>query len=179
MYFRIATVTGLAIAGIAGAGSTAAAQRPAPAVPSVHVASGPSLTAPDVARLRVTLARADALAAENRVSDAARLYWSVVAEQRTAAEYPAEALRRIAVMYFAVDEEYMAAEVFMELAESAAEFGDATTRLRSLFDAALMYQHLGRTDRVAECVRQIWPLLKSPAIPSSIRVDFMARMTGP
>ena len=132
--------------------------------------------ASDVARLSGMLARADTLAAGNRVRDAARLYWSVVAEQRTAAEYPADALRRIALMYFVVDEEYIAADVFMELAQSAADFGDATTRLRSLFDAALMYQHLGRTDRVAECVRQIWPLLKSPGIPSSVRADFMARM---
>ena len=106
-----------------------------------------------------------------------QLYWSVVAEQRTAAEYPADVLRRIALMYFVVDEKYIAADVFMELAQSAAEFGDATTRLRSLFDAALMYQRLGRKDRVAECVRQIWPLLKSPGIPSTIRVDFMARMS--
>jgi len=171
LYIRIATVSGLAVAA-----STVAAQRPEAAVAPVQVISGPSPAASDVARLSAILARADTLAAGNRVRDAARLYWSVVAEQRKAAEYPANALRRIALMYFVVDEEYIAADVFMELAQSAAEFGDATTRLRSLFDAALMYQHLGRTDRVAECVRQIWPLLKSPSIPSSIRADFMARM---
>jgi len=171
LYIRIATVSGLAVAA-----STVAAQRPEAAVAPVQVISGPSPAASDVARLSAILARADTLAAGNRVRDAARLYWSVVAEQRKAAEYPANALRRIALMYFVVDEEYIAADVFMELAQSAAEFGDATTRLRSLFDAALMYQHLGRTDRVAECVHQIWPLLKSPSIPSSIRADFMARM---
>jgi len=168
---RIAAATVLAVAA-----STAAAQRPAPAVAPVPVIAGPSPVASDVVRLSAILARADTLAAGNHVRDAAQLYWSVVAEQRTAAEYPADVLRRIALMYFVVDEEYIAADVFMELAQSAGEFGDATTRLRSLFDAALMYQRLGRRDRVAECVRQIWPLLKSPGIPSSIRADFMARM---
>jgi hypothetical protein len=64
----------------------------------------------------------------------------------------------------------------MELAESAEQFGDPTTRLRALFDAALMYQRLGRSDRVRDCVRDIWPALKSPAIEPSIRGAFAARM---
>ena len=148
----------------------------APVAPSLHIGwSGPSLTAADRVRLSAVLARADTMALENRVRDAARLYWAVVAEQRAAAEYPAAALQRIALMYFGLDNEYIAADVFMELAESAAEFGDATTTLRSLFDAALMYKRLGRNDRVGECVRRIWPLLKSPAIPESIRAVFAAR----
>jgi hypothetical protein len=190
MYVRIVTVAGIVATVPIGAGraaaqqtgavpSAAAGNQPqARATPSLHVAwSGPSLSAPDVARLSGIIARADTMAAENRISDAARLYWSVVAEQRAAAEYPADALRRLAVLYFGANEEYVAAAVFMELAESAGEFGDATTRLRSFFDAALMYQRLGRTDRVAECVGHIWPLLKSPTIPPSIRADFMARIT--
>ena len=37
-----------------------------------------------------------------RVREAARLYWSVVAEQRAAAEYPAESLRRLALRFILV-----------------------------------------------------------------------------
>jgi len=161
----------------APASPIAAPQVPAPAARTLSIAwSGPLLTAAEATRLAAIVARADTAAAENRVSDAARLYWSVVAQQRVAAEYPDVALRRLAVMYYGANEEYIAAEVFMELAEAAAEFGDATTRLRSLFDAALMYQHLGRADRVAECARHMWPLFKSAAIPESIRSDILARM---
>jgi hypothetical protein len=145
--------------------------------PALHVAwSGPVLAAPDRARLSTLIAQGDTLSAQHHVADAARLYWSVVAEQRAAVEYPDVALRRLAVLYFDMDEEYVAAGVFMELAQSAAEFGDATTQLRSLFDAALMYKRLGRNDRVGDCVQRIWPLLKSPAIAESIRLDIGARL---
>jgi hypothetical protein len=184
---RAATAVALAVAA-----DTVAAQQPrtlastavgskdsTAAAPSPHrVWSGPTITAADADRLSATLARADSLARANRISDAAKLYWSVVVEQRAAAEYPADALRRIALMHFGLEQEDIAAGVFMELAESAAQFGDPTNRLRSLFDAALMYQHIGRTDRVGDCIRQIWPLLKSPAIPAPIRAEFAARLVG-
>lgn len=146
------------------------------AVPAPVIWSGPSLTAADAVRLNTIVARADSMSLQHRVTDAARLYWSVVSEQRAAAEYPLDALHQLAVLYYRADDEHSAAEVLMELAESAAEFGDATVRLRSLFDAALLYKRLGRNDRVAECVRRIWPLLKSPSIPQTIRSDFAARM---
>lgn len=148
----------------------------APAVPAPVVWSGPSLSAADAARLNAIVALADSMSVQRRVGDAARLYWSVVSEQRAAAEYPLDALHQLALLYYRADDEHSAAEVLMELAESAAEFGDAPVRLRSLFDAALLYKRLGRNDRVAECVRRIWPLLKSPAISQSLRAEFAARM---
>jgi hypothetical protein len=79
----------------------------------------------------------------SRSREAARPYWSVVVDQRAASEYPGNALRRIALMYFGLNREYVAADVFIDLAESAGQFGD--------------------------CVRATWPLLKSPAMePSNV-----------
>jgi hypothetical protein len=159
-YRRIAAVIALAVGSntvLAQQGSTPATHALAPkdsaaVAPSLHVLwSGPSLAAADTARLSATLSRADSMARTDHFADAARLYWSVIVEQRAASEYPADALRRIAMMYFSLDQEYAAADAFMELAESAAQFGDPTTRLRALFDAALMYQRLGRSDRVLDC----------------------------
>ena len=161
---------------VPGAGPRNEMAAPTPVGPVPVVWSGPSLSAADVVRLSTIVARADSMSLQHRVTDAARLYWSVVAEQRAAAEYPLDALHQLALLYYRADDEHSAAEVLMELAESAAEFGDAPVRLRSLFDAALLYKRLGRNDRVAECVRRIWPLLKSPAIPQSIRAEYAARM---
>jgi len=185
MNVRIGVVVALAIAfngaaaqaaKVPGASSRNETLAPTPTGPARVVWSGPSLSAADVVRLNATVARADSMSLQHRTTDAARLYWSVVAEQRAAAEYPLDALHQLALLYYQADDEYVAAEVLMELAESAAEFGDATVRLRSLFDAALLYKRLGRNDRVAECVRRIWPLLKSPAISQSLRAEYAARM---
>jgi protein-disulfide isomerase-like protein with CxxC motif len=105
--------------------------------------------------------------------EASRPYWSVVSEQHAAEDYPVTALRRLAFMYFSAGDDYAAASVLTEL---AAEFGDPATRLRSLFDAALLYRDAARSDRVLECVRQIRPLLKSVAIPQATRAEIASRI---
>lgn len=79
-------------------------------------------------------------------------------------------------MYFGAGDDYAAASVLTELAESATEFGDPATRLQSLFHAALLYRDTARTDRVLECVRQISPLLKSVAIPEAARAEIASRL---
>lgn len=137
---------------------------------------GASLTSADEERLSATIRRADSLALENNLAEASRLYWSVVSEQRAAEEYPVTALHRLAFMYFSAGDDYAAANVLTELAESASEFGDPVTRLQSLFDAALLYRDAARTDRVLECVRQIRPLLKSVAIPEGARAAISRRI---
>ena len=90
---------------------------------------GASLTSADEERLSATIRRADSLALENNLAEASRLYWSVVSEQRAAEEYPVTALHRLAFMYFSAGDDYAAANVLTELAESASEFGDPVTRL--------------------------------------------------
>ena len=138
---------------------------------------GASLTSADEERLSATIRRADSLAlTEAREFLWRVLYWSVVSEQRAAEEYPVTALHRLAFMYFSAGDDYAAANVLTELAESASEFGDPVTRLQSLFDAALLYRDAARTDRVLECVRQIRPLLKSVAIPEGARAAISRRI---
>jgi hypothetical protein len=135
-----------------------------------------SLTAADRERLNAIILRADTLVLNGKLVEASHLYWSVVSEQRAAEDYPVTALRRLAFMYFSAGDDYAAASVLTELAESAAEFGDPATRLRSLFDASLLYRDAARTDRVLECVRQIRPLLKSVAIPEATRAEIASRI---
>ena len=118
---------------------------------------------------------AEAFENENRFDDASRVYRSIADEQVAAGEYPLEALNRIAAVNFGIHP-YRAAQASMELAAAAAEFGDGTTRLRALFEAALTWQLIGRRDKVDESVRQIRPLLKSPAIPEAVRSNIAARL---
>ena len=135
------------------------------------------LTPADRERLDATVRRADTLVLQNRFIEANRLYWAVVGEQHAAGEYPVDALHRLASAYFQAGDDYAAANVLAELAESATEFGDPPTRLQSLFDAALMFRNAGRLDRMLECVRQIRPLLGAAAIPEATRKDIARRIT--
>ena len=136
------------------------------------------LTPTDRARIKSTMDRANTLAQANRIVEAEELYWSVVVEQRRAGEYPGEALRQLAKLYFLAGSSYATANLLSELAESASEFGDPQEQLRALFEAALLYQQLGRGDRVAQCVERLLPLLKSPAIPDSVRLEIASRVLG-
>src|SRR5262249_33692889 len=136
----------------------------------------PSLTAADRERLDAKIRRADTLVQESKIVEASRLYWSVISEQHAAEDYPITALRRLAVMYTSVGDDNAAANVLMELAAWAADCGVRATRLKSLLDAALLYREAGRPDRVLECVRQIRPLLKSPAIPEAARAEVSSRI---
>lgn len=135
-----------------------------------------SLTAADRVRLDATIRRADTLVLQGKLAEASHMYWSVVSEQNAAEDYPVITLRRLADMYFGAGDAYSAATVLMELADSATEFGDPTTRLESLFDASLAYREVGRADRVLECVRQMRPLLKSAAIPEAVRAEIQRRI---
>jgi hypothetical protein len=95
-YFRTNTLAVVAALVVAHAAAAQDGRPPdsAAVAPALHVRwSGPSLTGADTLRLSATLARADSMVLGNRFSEAARLYWSVVVEQRAASEYPANALR--------------------------------------------------------------------------------------
>ena len=148
-----------------------------PAGPVITVpVPGPSLTPADYAHFNALLARGDSLAREGKLVEAEKLYWSIVVAQRDAEEYPGEALRQLASLYFRADNLYAAANALFELADAASQFGDQLARLHALFDAALLYRDVGRADRATECVRQLRLLLKSPAIPDSVRRDIASRI---
>jgi hypothetical protein len=137
-----------------------------------------SVAAPDSARASHIIAAADTLAATGHARDAMRSLRSLASDQRAAGEYPAEALRRLANLQFGAGQELDAANTLDRLADAAQEFGDPTTRLRALFNAALVYQRLKMFDRVPERAREIMPLLKSPAIDSKLRSDISAQISG-
>jgi hypothetical protein len=163
---------------IAIASSTLAAQSSAPKL-TLHRSSGAtSVAAPDSARASRIIAAADTLAATGHARDAMRSLHSLASDQRAAGEYPAEALRRLANLQFGAGQELDAANTLDRLADAAQEFGDPTTRLHALFDAALVYQGLKMYDRVPERAREILPLLKSPAIDAKLRTDIAAQISG-
>ena len=132
----------------------------------------------DSVHIAAALAAAKELASRGRVREAIRSLRAAAAEQRAAGEYPAEALRRLADLQYGEGFESDAARTLDELAGAAQDFSDPPTRLRALFDAALIYQGLKLFDREAERVREVRQLLKSPAIDSTLRSDISARMIG-
>jgi tetratricopeptide (TPR) repeat protein len=154
--------------------ASAAAQTPARLVAMRHAVAP---TAPvDSLHVAAVLRSADALAADGHLREAIRSLRSVASEQTKAGDYAGESLRRLANLQYGVGDEFQAANTLDELADAAQTFGDPSTRLRALFDAALVYQELKLYDRVPEHVRQAKLLLKSPAIDESMRSDIAARM---
>jgi hypothetical protein len=173
----LAIVIGRTTAAQSAGTPTATPRTPASAPIALNILwAVPTLTAADRERLDATIRRADTLVLDHKLLDASRLYWSVVSQQHAAEDYPVTALRRLAVMYVSAGDDNAAANVLMELAASATEFGDPATRLQSLFEAALLYREAARADRVLDCVRQIRPLLKSAAIPEAARAEISSRI---
>jgi len=119
---------------------------------------------------------AQRLMMEGRFRDARYVYRALANEQLAASEYPSEALRGLANVEFALNDTRATAEALDELADAASRFGDPETRVRSLFQAALLYQGLKYHDRVSDHIGEIRTLLKSPAIADSTRNDITARI---
>jgi hypothetical protein len=154
--------------------TSAAAQTPA-RLRAMSDAAAPSAPV-DSIHVVAMLRSADALAASGRLREAIRSLRSVASEQTAAGDYAGESLRRLANLQYGIGDEFQAANTLDELADAAQTFGDPSTRLRALFDAALVYQGLKLYDRVPERVRQAKLLLKSPAIDESLRSDITSRM---
>jgi hypothetical protein len=116
------------------------------------------------------------LMTEGRFRDARRAYRTIVSQQRADGEYPMDALQGLARAAFALNDNRGTAAALDELAAAADKFGDPETRLRSLFDAALVYQGLGDRDQVADHLPEIRMLLKSPVIAEATRQDIGGRI---
>ncbi|HVT38871.1 MAG TPA: hypothetical protein VHE78_07495 [Gemmatimonadaceae bacterium] len=158
----------------------AAALLPAPAGAQTEAASHAARSAPaPVATLGASpaaLLDARRLFEQGRFKDARRAFRTLAAEQRAAGEYPVDALRGLSRAEFALNDDRATATTLDELAAAASQFGDPETRLRSLFDAALLWQGLGYGDYVASRLGDIQLLLKSPAIGEETRKDIAARI---
>jgi hypothetical protein len=167
---------------LAGAAFVALAVTTAGAQQPVHLTSTRGIVAANVgtdsARIAAALSSASALAEDGHVREALRSLRSLANSQRESGEYAGEPLRRLAEMQYAFGQEFDAASTLDELAEEASKFGDPSTRIRALLDAALVYQNLKLFDRVPEHARQIKVLLKSPAIDDKLRAEVSSRISG-
>jgi hypothetical protein len=119
---------------------------------------------------------AQRLMTHGRFKDARRVYRTIIADRRAAGEYPVDALRGLVNAEFALNDNRATAAALDELADAAGQFGDPETRIRSLFDAALLYQGLKYNERVASHIAEIRTLLKSPAITEATRADIADRI---
>ncbi|MFI5311872.1 MAG: tol-pal system YbgF family protein [Gemmatimonadales bacterium] len=122
------------------------------------------------------LADARRLMEEGKFKEARRTYRAIVDEQRAAGEYPVDALRGVVQAEFALKNDRATAIALDELAEAASLFGDPETRIRSLFQAALVYQQLNMRTHVVDRLGEIRALLKSPAISAETRKDIFDRI---
>jgi hypothetical protein len=134
--------------------------------------------APDAARVSALLDRGDSLEAAGRIHAARRQYQSLIDQQRTAGQYPLQALWHLANSYYFGEDELRAAATLDELAEAAAQFGDPATELRASFEAAIMYQQHQQPNRVAQKVVRVRALLHSPVIDEATKKDIEKRLAA-
>jgi hypothetical protein len=111
-----------------------------------------------------------------RFKDARRMYRSVVTQQRADGEYPLDALKGLVNAVYALNDNRGTAMALDELANAADQFGDPETRLRALFDGALVYQTLGDRDQIVDHLGEIRKLLKSPVVSQETRKDISDRI---
>jgi hypothetical protein len=141
-----------------------------------RVVRNASASVATVAASPAALLEAQRLLGEGHFKDARRVFKTLIAQQRAAEEYPVDALRGLARAEFALNDDRATATALDELAAAASQFGDPETRLRSLFDAALLWQGLGQREWAASHLADIQFLLKSPAIAEETRKDIAARI---
>jgi hypothetical protein len=164
-----AVVAAAAILAAPAAQASAQSGRKMLADPAASAASGTALNP-------VVIEDAQRFMTDGRFKDARRVYRTIIAEKRAAGEYAVDALRGLANAEFALNDNRETAAALDELADAAGQFGDPETRIRSLFDAALLYQGLKYNERVASHIAEIRTLLKSPAITEATRADIAGRI---
>lgn len=163
---------------VAAAAAAAVAASPSGAQQALDPAFALPRLTPTIALTSREDGPAERLAVEGRFRDAARLYRNAADRRYESGEYAREELLGLAAAQFALNDVRSTARTLDELAERAATFGDPETRLRSLFQAALLHQELRARHEVAAHVERIKPLLKSPVIPETVRQEISARLDG-
>lgn len=126
---------------------------------------GTRITAAETEVLAGRLREGVSLAEAGRLADARRLLKRVVRQQKAAGLYPADALRRLANVEYALDRPMAAAQRLEELAWIANNVGDPQTELDALVDASILYAQHGLRERQRALVPSIQRLLESPMIP--------------
>ena len=139
---------------------------------------GSTLTKEQEARLTSMLEFAEMMFKSGQPVTARQYLREVVQRQKDGNAYPGAALRRLANVEYALGNQLAAVNALEELMASAARYGDVDARVGALVDATLLYDELGRSDRHAELVRQLQPLLSSPEVPvaTNRQVAMMLRL---
>lgn len=133
------------------------------------------IAATDSTRIRALMMQADASMEAGRISEARRLYRTLINEQQAADQYPGAALWRLAEAFFYSDDVRGAARALDDAAEAAARFGDPAMELRATFESALLYQRMKNSPAVAQRTPRIKALLQSPAVPREVKLDIESR----
>jgi hypothetical protein len=134
--------------------------------------------APNAAKIRAMLEKADESLVAGRSAEARKRYRAVIGEQRTAGLYPGEALWRLATAYFLSDDTANAAGVLDELASEAARFGDPSMEIRATFESAILNQKLRRVEAVAPKLARVQALMQSPAISDAQKEEITSRIAN-
>lgn len=121
----------------------------------------------------LALEEAQRLTEAGQLREAEKAYRSIVARQRIAGQYPAEALRGAATVAFMRGDLRGAARTLDELATTAAEFGDCNSQLDALLDAAYLYTDLRDRPAVSHRMARIQTLLDTADIRSELRFKAM------
>jgi tetratricopeptide (TPR) repeat protein len=157
---------------VAATGAPVPAATPAAATPTANAACCRTKLSPAaIEAIERRMREGVALAESGQYAAAHRLLKRVLREQRTAGIYPAQALRQLANVEFALDRPVDAAGRLVELAHAAKAAGDPQAELDALVDASILYGQLGMRDARRALVPEIQRLLDSPVIPLEKRQE--------
>jgi hypothetical protein len=123
----------------------------------------------DSVRVAEALRRASAFAAVGRMSDARREYRSVISKEAADGGYPAAPLWLLANAYYADDNFGDAARTLEKLADAAREAVDPSTELTARLESTILWARLKEIERARTGLYRLRVLLKSPAIPDTVR----------
>lgn len=142
----------------------------------INVAS--TIVRRDSLRIARALAEAERFAAAGRTADARRAARIAIGEQESDGESTAASYWLIATAHYADGDDVAAARALDRAAESAVEFADPTTELRSTFEAAVLYSRHHMPQEVLARIARVRRLLKSPAIAEDVKRSIERRIAS-
>lgn len=134
--------------------------------------------APNVAKIRALLEKAEESLVAGRGAEARKLYRAAIEEQHSAGLYAGESLWHLAIAYFFTDDTANVAGVLDELSAEAARFGDPSMELRATFESAILNQRMHRAGTVAPKLARVQTLMQSPAISDALKAEIASRIVN-
>ncbi len=132
--------------------------------------------APDSARIEEVLSKADNATAAGRMTEARRMYRTLIDEQRESRQYAGKAIWRLATNHIYDGDARGGATLLDDLAVEASRFGDPTMELNATFEAAILWQKVKRNDLAMRNLDRVEYLLQSPAISADLKERIQRRI---